>query len=190
MIAFVDIEASSLENGYPIEIGWARSDGRVGAALIRPHNDWKSLLWSAEAERVHRIPIDKLDSGVAREDALEKVCAELVGYQCFSDAPDYDWQWLSMLSPGRPQSLKLGKLPADSLLISIGEQSEVPTPIAARIIQFVKRKATHAAAADAAALAAVYEILARGGELRMRDVEATLKRWQALAAAAAPWRKG
>lgn len=43
MIAFVDFEASALESSYPIEIGWARLDGIVGAALIRPHDDWRKL---------------------------------------------------------------------------------------------------------------------------------------------------
>lgn len=187
-IAFVDIEASALENGFPIEIGWACIDGKVGAALVRRHLDWRGLEWSVEAERIHRISFDRLEAGVSRQEALARVCTELAGYQCFSDAPDYDWGWLAMLSPGQQLPLKLGKTPADSVLIAIAEQAGVASPIAARIVERAKRTGNHTAAGDAAGLAAAYEVLNRGGEIRMRDVEAALRRWQALSAVAAPWR--
>ncbi len=47
IIAFIDFEASALEDGYPIEVGYARSDGCVSAYLIKPRLDWQDLIWSA-----------------------------------------------------------------------------------------------------------------------------------------------
>ncbi len=188
MIAFIDFEASSLFNGYPIEMGWARSDGRVGAALIRPHPDWRKLDWAADAERIHRLQFSDLDAGIDREEAYALICADLGGCHCFSDAPDFDWKWLSMLSPNESHSLKLGKLPADSILIGIAEQSGIKTPLAVRIIERAKRFGNHTAAGDAASLAAAHEVLGRGGELQMRDVEKTFRQWKTLAVQAAPWR--
>lgn len=189
MIAFVDFEASALENSFPIEVGWARLDGVVGAALIRPHEDWSSLVWSTESERIHRLPRSILERGLSIDAALVLIEQGLAGYTCFSDAPDHDWHWLAMLSPNRTVKLKLAQIPADSVLMAIAEYSGIPGPIAACVIDRAMSAGGHTACGDAAGLAAGFEILHRGGEIRMQDVEATLDQWQKLAAAAAPWRQ-
>lgn len=188
MIAFVDFEASSLENSYPIEIGWARLDGVVGACLIRPHDDWRKLNWSADSARVHKLAQELLSDGLPRDEVLMRAKTALAQCDCFSDAPENDWAWMRMLSADGIVDLKLSELPADMLLLAVAEKSGVSGSIAAEIVDRAMAAGGHSAAGDAAGLAAGFEILAKGGELEMGEVETVFERWQRLAIAAAPWR--
>ncbi|MBC8792001.1 MAG: hypothetical protein C6Y20_10365 [Tagaea sp. CACIAM 22H2] len=189
-IAFVDFEASALHGGYPIEVGYARSDGKVGAILIKPRLEWRDLTWSAASERIHGLSRSVLDQGQSAETALGALNVALDKYACFSDAPAFDWHWLRMLDPEQPLRFRPMMTPADSLLMMAAEEAGVPGPVAARIVDRAIRLGGHTAAGDAAALAAGYEVLCYGGEIRMRDVEASFRNWQALAFTAAYWRKG
>lgn len=62
---FADIEASSLINGYPIEIGWAwRESGKAecAATLINPPASWvATCIWDRAAEGVHGVSRELLD---------------------------------------------------------------------------------------------------------------------------------
>ncbi len=189
-IAFVDFEASALDGGYPVEVGYARSDGKVGAILIKPRFEWRGLTWSAESERIHRLSRSVLDQGQSSETALQSLNDDLDDYACFSNAPTFDWHWLRMLDPEQPLRFRPMMTPADSLLMTAAEEAGVPGPVAARVVDRAIRLGGHTAAGDAAALAAGYEVLCRGGEIRMRDVEAGFRKWQAQAVTAAYWRKG
>lgn len=189
MIAFIDIEASSLEASYPIEIGWARMDGVVGAALIRPHDDWKSMKWAQDSAKVHKLAQELLGDGLPRDEVLARAMAALRDCDCFSDAPEHDWRWMQMLSADGIVDLKLSELPADALLLAVAEKSGVSGSIAMQIVDRAMAAGGHSAAGDAAGLAAGFEILARGGEIEMGEVEAVFERWQKLAIAAAPWRQ-
>jgi hypothetical protein len=188
MICFVDFEASSLEESYPIEIGWARMDGVVGAALIRPHDDWRKLNWAADSARVHKLAQDLLGDGLPRDEVLARAKAALAECDCFSDAPENDWAWMRMLSADGVVDLRMSELPADMLLMAVAEKSGVSGSIAAEIVDRAMAAGGHSAAGDAAGLAAGFEILARGGEIELREVDATFERWQKLAIAASPWR--
>jgi hypothetical protein len=187
-IAFVDIEASALDSGYPIEVGYARADGTVGAVLIKPRLEWRALTWSAESERIHRLSRSVLDQGQSAETALGALNEALSDYACFSDAPAFDWPWLKMLDPEQPLRFRPMITPADSLLMMAAEEAGVPGPVAARVVDRAIRSGGHTAAGDAAALAAGHEVLCRGGEIRMKDVEAIFRKWQDRANATAPWR--
>ncbi len=188
VIAFIDFEASALENGYPIEVGYARSDGRVGAFLIKPRMEWNTLSWSVASEHIHRLPLTLLDQGTDAGEVCARLNVELQGCACFSDAPAFDWRWLAMLEPGRVPEFRLMNTPADTLLMHAADEAGIPGPTAARIVDRSMRLGGHAAAGDAAALAAGHEILNRQGEIRMMEVEACFRRWQALAATASAWR--
>lgn len=187
-IAFVDFEASALHGGYPIEVGYARSDGMVGAILIKPRFEWRGLTWSAESERIHRLSRSVLEQGQSAETALGALNEALDNYACFSDAPAFDWHWLRMLDPEQPLRFRPMMTPADSLLMMAAEEAGVPGSVAAQIVDRARRSGGHAAAGDAAALASAYEILCRGGEIRMKDVEAVFRQWQTRAKAASIWR--
>lgn len=188
MIAFVDFEASALENSYPIEIGWARLDGIVGAALICPHDDWRKLKWASDSARVHKLAQEILGDGLPRHEVLARAKAALAGCDCFSDAPENDWAWMRMLSADGVVDLKLSELPADMLLMAVAEKSGVPGAIAAQIVDRAMSVGGHSAAGDAAGLAAAFEILSSSGEIELSAAETVFERWQKLAIAAAPWR--
>lgn len=189
MIAFIDFEASALESSYPIEIGWARLDGIVGAALIRPHDDWRKLNWASDSARVHKLAQELLGDGLPRDEVLARVKAALGDFDCFSDAPENDWAWMKMLSADGIVDLKLSELPADMLLLAVAEKSGIPSAIAAQIVDRAMAVGAHSAAGDAAGLAAAFEILSHGGEIEMGAAELVFERWQRLAIAAAPWRQ-
>lgn len=189
MISFVDFEASSLEESYPIEIGWARMDGIVGACLIRPHDDWRKLNWASDSARVHKLAQELLGDGLPRDEVLARAKAALGDCDCFSDAPENDWRWMRMLSADGVVDLRLSELPADMLLMAIAEKSNVPGAIAMQIVDRAMAAGGHSAAGDAAGLAAGFEILSRAGEIKMSAAEAVFERWQKLAVAASPWRQ-
>lgn len=75
-ILTIDFEASCLPRhglSYPIEVGIA-CNGKARSWLIRPHDDWAGWHWSAEAERLHGLTLDR----VFREGLpVETVLAEL-----------------------------------------------------------------------------------------------------------------
>ena len=60
---FYDCEASELDEGYIIEIGWAFSDGEgfvSAGSLIRPLAAWNiDDAWSSEAEALHSAIVRK-----------------------------------------------------------------------------------------------------------------------------------
>jgi hypothetical protein len=187
-IIFIDFEASALDGGYPIEVGYAKSDGRVGAFLIKPRPEWDALNWSVTSERIHRLPREVLIQGIDSDEVLKRLNVELQDGACFSTAPAYDWHWLGLLNPERVIEFRLMNTPADSLLMHVADESGISGSVAARIVDRATRLGGHTAAGDAAGLAAGYEILSRHGEIRMRDVEECFRKWQLLARAAAAWR--
>lgn len=95
---FLDIEASSL-TGWPIEIGLSQP-GSVGidtwSSLIHPRPDWRDADWDPDAEKVHGIARQRLQSAppadLVREAVEERMQAVMV-----SDCPEFDGKWLAML---------------------------------------------------------------------------------------------
>ena len=104
-IAFIDLEASGLGSAsFPTEIGWAfvRQDGSIesGECLIRSVARWTihANAWSATAERLTRITRDMLDrDGVPPVEAAARLLAAVKGRDLYSDQPDFDGHWLTML---------------------------------------------------------------------------------------------
>jgi hypothetical protein len=98
VIAIIDVEASSLFNGYPIEIGWARADGKFGAYLLKPEPEWLELNWDPAAETVHGLSQALCaEQGMSAHDAVEAMNLDLADCESFSDAPGTDWRWLALV---------------------------------------------------------------------------------------------
>jgi hypothetical protein len=97
MIVFVDFEASSLSKlSFPIEVAWVFPDGRHRSCLIRPPSDWTD--WSDDAERIHGISKDMLQSeGLPVDVVANTMLRELQGHDLYASAPSWDGKWLSVL---------------------------------------------------------------------------------------------
>lgn len=62
MIIFIDLEASSLHDGYPIEVAWCAEDLSVGASYLIHPADWPHWLsWDPGAEALHGLSADALE---------------------------------------------------------------------------------------------------------------------------------
>lgn len=93
----IDLEASGFGRGsYPIEVGFARPDGSIAARLIRPEPEWTH--WSSEAEQVHGITRDQLQTeGYPVSEVAHWLNEELQGETVYSDSWGFDSSWLALL---------------------------------------------------------------------------------------------
>lgn len=93
----LDVEASGFgPQSYPIEVGWALADGRVGCVLVRPAPAW--TFWDPEAERVHGIRRDVLERyGHAPSEVARRLNVELGGQVVYCDGWGHDYTWLARL---------------------------------------------------------------------------------------------
>ena len=100
-IVFLDIEASGLgDQCFPVEIGFVFAASLVGwSALIQPIPTWLGRKsWEQKAESLHGLPLDRLlKEGADVVDVTVALNHTLADKQVFSDAPDFDGHWLSML---------------------------------------------------------------------------------------------
>lgn len=190
MLAFVDLEASALVSGYPIEIGWAREDGIVGAVLIRPHGEWLvDLTWDPNAQSIHLLPRElPLTGGTPIDDVVDTLNIALAGCRCISDAPAHDWRWLSLLLEfydrgPREFTFDLLADPAEPLLLGLAEGLGTPPERIREILRATGTRHAHTAAGDVAAWATAHEAITTGG-----DVSQILPRWRERARTAMPWR--
>lgn len=105
-VAFIDLEASSLNSGsVPIEVGWVLADGTGESHLIRPALGWTD--WSSASEAVHGIGRDTLlreGKEVAR--VAQRVAEALRGWTLFADQPAFDQYWLDMVMQAGAQPLR------------------------------------------------------------------------------------
>jgi hypothetical protein len=117
VIVFIDFEASGLgKRGFPIEVGWAAEDGSEEAHLIRPAPGWEE--WSAEAERVHGLSLDRLlRDGEPHDAVARRMVDTLSGHALYASAPSWDGQWLSRL-------LRAAGLPRHALRLRDTEEAQ------------------------------------------------------------------
>ncbi len=85
---FYDCEASELDEGYIIEIGWAFSDGEgfvSAGSLIRPLAAWNiEDAWSSEAESLHGISLARLrEEGRPAKEVARMMNEALAGRAAF-----------------------------------------------------------------------------------------------------------
>jgi hypothetical protein len=93
----IDVEASGFgPGGYPIEIGVALDDGHKYCSLILPAPEW--TYWDPEAEKVHRIPRDILETYGQPREAVATTLNELLATRTvYSDGWVVDKPWLTVL---------------------------------------------------------------------------------------------
>ena len=93
----IDVEASGFgPRGYPIEVGVALDDGHKYCALILPAPDW--TYWDPEAEKIHRIPRDVLETyGRPRQAVASTLNELLTGRTVYTDGWVVDKPWLTTL---------------------------------------------------------------------------------------------
>lgn len=99
-VVFFDFEASSLSNGYPIEIGWCAPDLDAGwACLIKPVDHWVFQgNWAEDAEEIHGLDRDFLiKTGWTPREVLTRLNTDLAGATLLSDAPYLDFAWMRLL---------------------------------------------------------------------------------------------
>ena len=96
-IVFLDIESSGLQpDSFPIEIGWVDEHGEEDGYLVRPPESWTS--WSEQSQEVHGISREQLaKEGRPVQDVASSVDRRLRNAEVYSDAPEWDEAWLTML---------------------------------------------------------------------------------------------
>lgn len=152
-LAFLDVEASSLRNGYPIEVGWAivcedRSITTEGH-LVRPEPAWLAdeARWSWESELVHRISQVDLKHGLRCADIAARM-NDVLGPlgTAYSDARRIDESWIDQIfaAAGVPRRFALHDV---SRALEGADTDEVAYDRLER--SFRSRPRPHRAAADA-----------------------------------------
>jgi hypothetical protein len=105
----IDIEASGFgRRSYPIEVGYALSDGRTRCTLIRPPDHWTH--WDPGAEQVHHITrATLLTHGRSPDEVARMLNTDLAGQTVYCDGWGHDYPWLAALfdEAGRPPGFKL-----------------------------------------------------------------------------------
>jgi hypothetical protein len=93
----LDIEASGFgRSSYPIEVGYAMSDGRAQCTLVRPAPHWTH--WDDGAEQVHHITRDTLlRHGRSALDVAQMLNRDLEGMTVYCDGWAHDYTWLATL---------------------------------------------------------------------------------------------
>ena len=93
----IDVEASKFgRGGFPVEIGFIRSDGFTFCRLIKPQQSWSN--WDDEVEKIHGISREDLEShGEDVRDVARALNEHLAGSLVYSDAWGQDFSWLSNL---------------------------------------------------------------------------------------------
>ncbi|AOG02958.1 3'-5' exonuclease [Bosea sp. RAC05] len=96
---FLDMEASSLEGGFPIEIGVCDDALQAHSWLIQPHPSWQDLEWNDVSQQIHGISQAKLIADGLPVDAVLLEMSKIVspGHAMHSDNPTYDARWLQQL---------------------------------------------------------------------------------------------
>jgi hypothetical protein len=103
MLPVIDLEASGLKkNTYPIEVGIyiPTNDGAIEESwLIKPEQDWlDNREWNEDAAKIHNIPMHELKrDGIPGFEVCNRLNSILSGTTIYSDAPEYDEHWLSVM---------------------------------------------------------------------------------------------
>jgi hypothetical protein len=108
----IDIEASGFgPDGYPIEIGVALEPGKKFCSLLLPREEWTH--WDIEAEKLHRIPRDILETYGSPINEVALSLNELLENQTiYSDAWVVDKDWLAQMyyAAAIPQQFTMSSL--------------------------------------------------------------------------------
>jgi len=99
----MDIEASALISGFPVEIGWAWQEAdsiQTDSVLIAPADKWLDILtWDPSAEATHGLTLDSLRNyGILPADACQYLNSQLHNLDVVFDTglSGADVQWLKL----------------------------------------------------------------------------------------------
>jgi hypothetical protein len=112
----IDVEASGFGGtSYPIEIGVALDDGHKYCSLIQPEPEWTH--WDDEAQRVHRIPRDLLETyGRPGRDVAQTLNELLASRTVYSDGWVVDKPWLATLFHAARLEMRFRVSPLEMIL--------------------------------------------------------------------------
>ena len=112
----IDVEASGFgAMSYPIEVGIALKEGEKYCTLISPTPDWTH--WDEEAEKVHRIPRDILETyGKPDEEVTAQLNRLLEGETLYTDGWVVDKPWLTTLFHAARTPMKFHVSPLELIL--------------------------------------------------------------------------
>jgi hypothetical protein len=184
ILTFIDVEASALRDGYPIEVGWARTDGLFGQHLIKPCPEWvESFVWCGKAEAIHGLSLDALNRlGAPAEEVAEALNRELVGQVVVSDNRDFDAGWVAQLfdaADGMRQAFYFERRPVPEVIVNVPGWMDLALADMEELNRLRRRHHKHSAVADAANWVAVcqgIQLLRNGGS--MAGVERIFEQWE------------
>ncbi|MCA3267826.1 MAG: hypothetical protein ING19_17325 [Azospirillum sp.] len=196
----VDVEASSLHDGYPIEIAIADiAAGRIHAWLIRPHASWAGDDWSPQSEKIHGLSKADIEAGEDASTVGKAMLDAAGGRKLASDNPEYDSWWIGRLfaaaradarrkAPSFETTIRFHSKPIQELLAARIRMSGRPAGGFEETNRFRKAFHEHSAAGDAASWAAASELIRDPASLSSARIRTVFETWRERAAAASPWR--
>ena len=105
-IVTIDFEASCLPRhgrSFPIEVGISGA-GRTQSWLIRPHESWAGWDWTAEAQALHGLSLERVQrEGLPVEAVLDRLVAAMDGRRAVADSV-IDQYWLETLAQAAGES--------------------------------------------------------------------------------------
>ena len=112
----IDVEASGFgPHSYPIEVGIALDNDQKFCTLILPAPDWTH--WDDDAEKVHRIPRDILQTyGRSMDEVTDELNKLLEGKTVYTDGWVVDKPWLTTLFHAAGKPLKFQVSPLEAIL--------------------------------------------------------------------------
>lgn len=157
----IDLEASALENGFPVSIGIVAGDGRMFYSVIKPHEQWSTgYRWSHQAEQIHGFSRDYLAQNGRDAAAVVANIRELFGDAEFtSDAPWHDASWFNDLIrvSGIAYTPQLHRETTRVRLEKLFDELEISSKARRAIIDMRHEMRTHNALSDAASSIAAAE---------------------------------
>lgn len=190
----IDIEASALIDGYPIEIAWARTGGECRAYLIKPTDKLVAHTnWDPVSQSIHGLSRELLEQcGMPIDEVVSNLNKDLADETILSDAPSHDWRWLLVLlefSSINRFTFEMLKAPIDSLLLREANDRGIRGTQLRYVLEKQERAHVHTAAQDAASWAATLDALPAVGRDDTAAVDEIFRIWRSRADAATPWRE-
>lgn len=114
--SIIDVEASGFGGtSYPIEIGVALDDDTKYCSLIQPAPEWEH--WDRDAEKVHRIPREVLEThGKSTQEVAHSLNELLEGKTLYSDGWVVDKPWLTTLFQTAQVPMQFSVSPLEMIL--------------------------------------------------------------------------
>jgi hypothetical protein len=159
-ILTIDFEASCLPRhgrSFPIEVALA-GDGKAQSWLIRPHDSWAGWHWTAEAEALHGLSLDRVRrDGQSAGTVLAELAAAAEGCRIVADSV-IDQYWLETLAGAMGES---APFMIDHISLLLDEYGAGERRISAAVtFADARHPARHRAASDALWLSALLDHVA------------------------------